>query len=244
MRIVIADDSEGTRLGIERLIAVKFPQFIIDGSFEDGASLMEYLNGNVPDLMITDICMPGFDGLEACKKLREVSSTSNIILITAYKDFEYAKCAITYHVHDLLVKPFTSKQLVDSILSALNKSNAYLDDERETPNTSQQFMVKKAKEYIKTHYSDMNLSVAKVADSLHVTPNYLSSVFSSESNCKLSSYIGQIRVEQAKKLLLSTDFSFQKIATAIGCTSVQYFYKLFKKETGMTPSEYQQRKRL
>ena len=186
--------------------------------------------------------MPGFDGLEACRKLRENSSTADIILITAYRDFEYAKRAINYHVHDLLVKPFTSKHLIDSVLSVVNKSTIYADDNMETSNTRQHFVTKKAKEYIKAHFSDIDLSVTKIAEYLHVTPNYLSSVFNQESNCKLSSYIGLIRIEQAKKLLHSTDLSFQEIAIAIGCTSVQYFYKLFKRETGMTPSEYQQRK--
>ena len=243
MRVIIADDSVETRSGVERLIRDKFPELVIDGVFKDGSSLMNYLDNNIPDLMITDIRMSGFDGLEACQKLREHSVSANIILITAYKNFEYAKRAITYHVHDFLVKPFTSRQLTESVTSALTSSESTPFSEDNAPNTRQQFIVKKAKEYIKANYSDVSLSVAKIAEHLQVTPNYLSSIFSTETNLKLTTYIGHIRIDHAKTLL-SSGMPLQDIAPAIGCTSVQYFYKLFKKETGMTPNEYQLRNEL
>ena len=120
MKIIIADDNSKECTVIKKIITEYFPEYTLDGVFENGITLMEYLEHNVPDLMITDIVMPGFDGLEACKKLREKSATAHIILITAHQKFEYAQRAIPYRVDNLLVKPYTTPQLIEAISSALN----------------------------------------------------------------------------------------------------------------------------
>ena len=242
MRVVIADDNLKMCMGIKKIIADKFPQFTVDGTFEDGESLMEYLDNHIPDLLITDICMPGFDGLEACRKLREKSASANIILITGYKNFEYAKEAIRYKVHDLLVKPFSSDQLIETIISAVND----FQSEKSTPNTDsrQHYIVSDTKSYVEKHYSNPSLSRGLIAEHLSVNASYLSDVFKSETKIGLSEYITQVRIHQAKKLLADSSISIQDVAKAVGCNSLQYFYQLFKKETGITPAEYQKRKRL
>lgn len=242
MRVIIADDNLKMCMGIKKIITDKFPHFIVDGIFEDGESLMEYLDNHIPDLLITDICMPGFDGLDACRKLREKSASANIILITGYKNFEYAKEAIRYKVHDLLVKPFSSDQLIEAIISAVNdiQSKIY------TPamDTPQHYIVSDTKAYIEKHYSNPSLSRSLIAEHLSVNASYLSDVFKTETKIGLSEYITQVRINKAKRLLTENTISIQEIAKAVGCNSLQYFYQLFKKETGITPAEYQKRKRL
>ena len=243
MRVVIADDNLKMCMGIKKIITDKFPHFTVDETFEDGESLMEYLDNHIPDLLITDICMPSFDGLEACRKLREKSASANIILITGYKNFEYAKQAIRYKVHDLLVKPFSSDQLIEAIISAVNDFNsdstapAVLD-------TPQHYIVSDTKAYVEKHYSNPSLSRSLIAEHLSVNASYLSDVFKSETKIGLSEYITQVRINNAKKLLSDSSISIQEIAKSVGCNSLQYFYQLFKKETGITPAEYQKRKRL
>lgn len=242
MRVVIADDNLKMCMGIKKIIADKFPQFTVEGTFEDGESLMEYLDEHIPDLLITDICMPGFDGLEACRKLREKSASANIILITGYKNFEYAKEAIRYKVHELLVKPFSSDQLIEAIISAVNDfqsdSNAIAID------SPQHYIVLDTKAYVEKNYSNPSLSRGLIAEHLSVNASYLSDVFKSETKIGLSEYITQVRIHNAKKLLSDSSISIQEVAKSVGCNSLQYFYQLFKKETGITPAEYQKRKRL
>lgn len=120
MKVVIADDIKNVCEGIKMLINDVFPELTVDGVFTDSTALIEYLENNTPDLLITDVCMPGFDGLDACEKLRERSSNAKIILITAYQDFQNARRAIQYQVQDLLVKPYTSEDLINAINTALN----------------------------------------------------------------------------------------------------------------------------
>lgn len=241
MRVVIADDNAKMCMGIKKIMADKFPQFTVDGVFEDGESMMEYLDNHIPDLLITDICMPGFDGLEACKKLREKSASANIILITGYKNFEYAKEAIHYKVHDLLVKPFSSDQLIEAIISAVNDFQS--DKKVSSADTSQHYIVSDTKAYVQKHYSNPSLSRSLIAEHLSVNASYLSDVFKSETKIGLSEYITQVRINMAKQLLTESSISIQDVAKSVGCNSLQYFYQLFKKETGITPAEYQKRKR-
>ena len=243
MRVVIADDNLKMCMGIKKIITDKFPQFTVEGTFEDGESLMEYLDNHIPDLLITDICMPGFDGLEACRKLREQSASTNIILITGYKNFEYAKQAIRYKVHDLLVKPFSSEQLIEAIISAVNDFRSDNTASAE-PDTPQHYIVLETKVFVEKHYSNPSLSRSLIAEHLSVNASYLSDVFKSETKIGLSEYITQVRISNAKRLLSDSSISIQEVAKAVGCNSLQYFYQLFKKETGITPAEYQKRKRL
>ena len=243
MRVVIADDNLKMCTGIKKIITDKFPQFTVEGTFEDGESLMEYLDNHIPDLLITDICMPGFDGLEACRKLREKSASANIILITGYKNFEYAKQAIRYKVHDLLVKPFSSDQLIEAIISAVNDFNSD-STASAVPDTPQHYIVSETKAFVEKHYSNPSLSRSLIAEHLSVNASYLSDVFKSETKIGLSEYITQVRIHNAKKLLSDSSISIQEVAKSVGCNSLQYFYQLFKKETGITPAEYQKRKRL
>lgn len=244
MRVVIADDMEDTRNGIQKLIAMRFPNFTIEGVFEDGNMLMEYLEHHVPDLLITDIRMPGYDGLAACKKLREHSEHAKIILITAYQDFEYAKQAIRYRVHDLITKPYTREQLANSISAVTSTPENLLHTEEIVSESRSQLFVRKAKEYIHANYTDMNLSTSMIADYLQITPNYLGDVFYRECGYKLTFYIRKIRIEEAKKLLHDNKFSIHEISTQIGVTNVQSFNRLFKNEVGMTPTDYRTRKLL
>ena len=235
MRVIIADDSRIMANGIKELLSTRFPQFTIDGVFENGEELMKYLETHTPDMMITDIRMPQHDGLEACRKLREKSSTAIIILITAYRDFEYAKSAIRYKVHDLITKPFPNKQLIESIITAINNFNTVDTVANNATHTQ------KAKEYVRQHYSDPSLSVSSIAEHLSIAANYLSELFTNENNMKLSAYITQVRINAAKELLKNSKCSLQEISSAVGLNSVQYFTQLFKKETGITPTDYKKR---
>ncbi len=115
MKVVIADDNRKVSSMLVHVIREFFPHMEIDGEFNTGTALMNYLDNNTPDLMITDIVMPGFDGLEACRKLREKSSSAHIILITAFQKFEYAAAGISYHVDEFITKPYTTAQIVSAI---------------------------------------------------------------------------------------------------------------------------------
>lgn len=126
MNVVIADDNIKVCEGIQDIIKDDFPEFKIQGLYYEGGSLIKHLEKNIPDILITDICMPEFNGLDACRKIRERSPLTQIILISGYQEFEYAKAAIKCGVLAYLTKPFSNDELIEAIKNAKKKVEKHL----------------------------------------------------------------------------------------------------------------------
>ena len=88
------------------------------------------------------------------------------------------------------------------------------------------------------HDLTQDLSLKAQANLLSVTPSYLSHLFKKETGMTLSNYVNQQRINHAKYLLTNTDLQIQQIAHDCGYIDICYFTKVFKKITGVTPSEY------
>ena len=104
-----------------------------------------------------------------------------------------------------------------------------------------QTLVEKAKTYVEEHYSDSNLSVEAMCDELHVSPAYFSTLFKRETKMNFITYVTDIRVERAMKLLDTTSDKTYMIAEKVGYTESNYFSYVFKKKVGVTPSKYRNR---
>lgn len=97
--------------------------------------------------------------------------------------------------------------------------------------------INKAKEYIEHHYSQP-ISLESVAEYVDLSPVYFSGLFKKSTGCNFIDYLTDIRLEAAKKLLKSSRYSIQEISSAVGYSDSKYFMKLFKKITGIKPSDY------
>lgn len=102
-------------------------------------------------------------------------------------------------------------------------------------------VINKVKHYIAEHYHE-NINRDSVAASVFVTPNYLSKRFVSEVGMNLREYINQLRIKEAKRLLLSTDFAISKIASDVGFENISYFSTVFRKQCGMSPADWRGQK--
>lgn len=96
--------------------------------------------------------------------------------------------------------------------------------------------------YIEQHYAE-ELTLGKIAEEIHVSPPYLSNIFKEKMDINLMSYIHKVRVEKAKKLLLESSLSIQKVAELVGYQHEKHFMQIFKKACGMTPSQFRFRKK-
>lgn len=102
-------------------------------------------------------------------------------------------------------------------------------------------IVKNSIYYIQTHYQNPALSLSEIAKNLYVTNGYLSRTFKKETNYTITEYITKYRIKVAFQLLKSREFTkVSDIAESVGYTDSLYFSKLFKKETGISPSKYLQ----
>lgn len=92
--------------------------------------------------------------------------------------------------------------------------------------------------YIQQNYGDCTLGVESLAANFGYSANYFSRIFKSITGYYVNDYIRQVRVVKAQELLTDTSLTINEIADATGFTTANYFYSIFKKETGMTPATY------
>ena len=91
--------------------------------------------------------------------------------------------------------------------------------------------------YINAHYTE-NLKLKDMAERVYISPQYLSGLFKKEMFMTISDYIAKIRMERAKELLKDTGLSIGEIAEKTGYKDIRHFSTMFKRLTGLTPSEF------
>lgn len=94
--------------------------------------------------------------------------------------------------------------------------------------------------HIKSNYGNANLSQKTIADKLHVNPSYLGQIFKDETGVRFTTYLNEYRIDVAKHLIAQNKQKISEISKAVGYTHQSYFQKVFKKFTGMPPSEFKQ----
>lgn len=119
LKIMIADDEVSIIQLIRRLIRPELNHEIV-GEATDGNSALDLMESRHPDIVITDIRMPGISGIELLKEARSRGIRAEFIIISGYKDFCYAKDAIKYGVAEYLLKPIRAEEL-NGALEAIAK---------------------------------------------------------------------------------------------------------------------------
>lgn len=115
IRVVIADDEVKVCQLICSLIDWKSVDMEIVGVAHNGIEALELIKNLQPDLMITDIRMPGYDGLEMICRGKQIKKDIDFIIISGYSHFEYAQSAIKYGVSDYILKPIKKQNLLDTL---------------------------------------------------------------------------------------------------------------------------------
>lgn len=117
---------------------------------------------------------------------------------------------------------------------ALKLSNYITKDRQDTV----KLIVRQAKDYAKENYNDSEITINKICEHLHISPTYFSLIFKRETKTTFINYLTKIRMEAAKELLRTTDKKTFEIAEKVGYSEPNYFSYSFKKNFGISPSEY------
>lgn len=132
MTLLIVEDEIRIREGLCKLLGKQFPEIDIVAVAENGLEGLAYLEYHRPDMVITDIKMPGMDGLEMLTKAQALGLCPKVIVLTAYSEFAYAQQAVRLGVCDYLVKPIVMQEFVQTV----RKLQALCEQERRrTPET-------------------------------------------------------------------------------------------------------------
>lgn len=99
-------------------------------------------------------------------------------------------------------------------------------------------------QYIQKHYTTYDLSNKALADYVHLTPTYLAWLFKKETGKTLGEYVIEIRIEKSKELLRESRIKLFEVARKVGYSDANYYAKVFKKQTGLTPSKFRENNQL
>jgi two-component system response regulator YesN len=120
LKLLIADDEKIIRETISELIDWKSLGISLMGTAKDGIEAYNMILDEYPDIVLTDIKMPGLSGLELIQKIYAVNKDTQFIILTGYSDFEYAKKAMQYGVRYYLLKPCNEEQIISSLKDVIH----------------------------------------------------------------------------------------------------------------------------
>ena len=121
LKLLIVDDEVQVRDGLEKLFDWENIGYTVIGKASDGTEALEKFKIHLPDVVITDICMSNMDGLSLLTKLKELNPHVEIIILTAYPQFDFAKRAISDGAFAYLLKPLNASELSETMDKAKDK---------------------------------------------------------------------------------------------------------------------------
>ena len=157
----------------------------------------------------------------------------------------YESGGMTYHFksrHDYLTTIIEIKdyeELRSWFITKIQEAGRNVATKKEKSSNS---IVARAKEYIKNHYNK-DISLDDVSREVNISPYYFSKLFKDETGENFIEYVTSIRMERAKELLENSGMSMKEICVEIGYADANYFSRTFKKNVGVTPTEYKEGKR-
>lgn len=238
---VVEDEPLIRKNVIKKIDALNLP-FTLAGEASNGMDARLLIEKTYPDLVITDIRMPQYDGLELAEYLHKNFPHIKVIILSGYDDFTYAQTAIKFQVKDYLLKPVT----VEALSRSLQKVLVSLKEEKEnlqsfcadTSSLDQNGIYELLETYIQEHYQE-DFSFGELADKFGFTQEYLSKIFKKFSGETPSKYLIRLRMNEAKRLLLAhPDMEIQKIGEMTGYKDSFYFSRAFKSYAGVSPLEF------
>jgi DNA-binding response OmpR family regulator len=208
----------------------------------------------IPDIIISDILMPKVDGYEFCRKLKNDERTSHIpiILLTAMHSKEHEIKGLSTGADDYITKPFDLSVLqakVENILSIRDSlkqkytDTVVLEPTNVVLSSPEERFLKKAINVIEENIADSELDIEKFAQLVGVSRMQLYRKLHALTNMTVKEFIRHIRLKRAAQLLVQEKLNISEIAYEVGFKDLSHFRKCFKREFGMSSTEYIAQKR-
>lgn len=208
----------------------------------------------VPDLIISDVLLPGISGKELTSKLKSDIRTSHIpiILLTAKGSVEQQIDGIKSMADAYITKPFNLGLLEENVKSLL-KSRLILKEHytSEIPNEKIQVSKGLDKKFlndlaglVENNLSNENFSVDEISKTMGISRIQLYRKVKALMGCSITDYILSRRLKKAKYMLLNEDYTISEITYKVGFASATYFSTAFKSKYGYTPSEFKKQEKI
>jgi two-component system response regulator YesN len=214
---------------------------VIAGTAENGNDAYTLLQEVKIDIVISDIKMPGIDGLSLAKKISEMGLHTKIILITGFHEFELARQAVHIGVFDMLTKPLSNESIIASVNRAVETLMVEFTGLPEispfrAPDSASS-LVRHTTAFLNRYYAT-DITLESVATRFQVSPNHLSRILKRETGFGFVEILTKIRMSEALKLLEHPDTKVYVVAEQVGYRDYSYFYQVFKKHYHISPQKY------
>ena len=242
--VVIVDDEPIIVEGISKLVPWEKYGCRVVACAYNGKEGWETIRENSPDIVFTDISMPGLDGLKMIAALKSEFPQMQISILTGYRDFDYCQEALRLGVCRFLLKPSKLEEIEEALkvmADILKKNNVEPKEESSEENSAGCFIVKNALAYMEENYAQ-KLTLGLVAEKTYVSQWHLSKLLNKHEGRNFSEILNQIRVEHAKELLKELSLRIVDISEMVGFTDVAHFSRVFKKLEGLSANEYRNTK--
>lgn len=263
-KVLLADDEQIERMALARRLLKRFGENLVILQAVDGTEAIKLCSQERCQIVIMDISMPEMNGVEAAEQIRRLDEGCEIIFLTAYDEFSYAKRAIAIHALDYLLKPCEEEELTAVMEEAmrriqrrrqfeeLNRSCECLGEESrkeevyraefkdeadmEEPDRLGQ-AAEKIRRYIQKNYM-RDISMQDAARMMNYSDAYFCKLFKQCFDQNFTAYLTAFRIHEARRLLREKNVSVREVSMLVGYYDANYFAKVFKRITGMNPSEY------
>ncbi len=240
-KVMIVDDEDIIVTGLAKTMPWAQYHCQVVATASDGISAQALIRTHKPDILFTDICMPGADGLAMLAAVRSEFPHMQVTILSGYPDFDYAQQAIHLGVVRYILKPSKFAEL-EAALSDMtqNLASAVPSTAEQTADVAQNFIIKNALEYIHAHYAE-KLTLTDVADKVYVSQWHLSKLIAKNTNQSFSDLLNGVRIAKAKELLGNPSLKIWEISEKVGFADVTHFSRIFKKLEGTSANEYRNR---
>ena len=252
-RVVLIDDEAWTLAGLEKTFRWSEEGFEVVERFTGARAALAYLDREGADVIFTDIRMPGMTGLELLQHLRESACDAEVVIVSGFSDFGYAKQAIHWRALEYLVKPVSFEEAdallkrlgrrleEKSRLTTLHHSQAEPDGagvaEKEQETRVDNLAFSELLDYMRTHYAEP-LQLRDLAVRCHISLSYCCLLFQKTMNKTFSEYLTELRMKAAAALLREGAMILSEVSEHVGFHDYYYFIRVFRKFYGITPSRY------
>ncbi len=210
----------------------------------------EWLNSEMPELIISDVMLPGITGTEFCRKLKSDTLTSHlpVILLTALDSEEDIDDGLCSGADDYITKPFRMNELIArcfNLIENRRRQKERFADQEEleinafTKNPADHDFLNKAIDIVFKNLDNSEFDVPNFCLQINMSKTLLYSKLKSLTGQSATEFVRNIRLKEAKKLLLNNgrQYTIAEISYQVGFNDPLYFSRCFKKYFGVPPSE-------
>lgn len=245
--ILVIDDNADIRQYVKSLLSKEYR--VLDAA--DGATGIRLAMKYVPDVIVSDVMMPGMDGVECCRRLKSELQTSHIpvILLTACSLDEQRIQGYDGGADSYISKPFNSQLLLSRIRNLITNRRQlkqFFGDnqtiEKESISDLDKDFVSRFKSCVEEKLKNAELNVEDLGRDMGMSRVQLYRKLKSLTNYSPNELLRQMRLKKAASLLASSEMTVAEIAYEVGFSSPSYFTKCYKEQFGESPTEFLKRR--